>query len=88
MVSTRSLSEKLNDPGYMASLSERYRKELLFSATILSEDELRNCSSISVAYSVARITYIREHLKDEDLAERVRTERIPIYGIFERVKEL
>jgi len=86
MVSTKPLLEKLNDPEYMASLSERSRKELLFSAAILSEEELRSCSSIDVAYSIARITYIKEYLKDEELAERVKTKRIPIYGIYDRVK--
>lgn len=65
-----SLLEKLLNEEYVRSLSERRYKELMFCKEILSEDELRQYSSISVAYSVARNKLIEEILPkiDEELA--------------------
>ena len=69
-VKRNSLLEKLLNEEYVKSLSERRYKELMFCKEMLSEDELREYSSISVAYSVARSKLIEKILPlvDEELA--------------------
>jgi len=65
-----SLLEKLIDEEYVKSLSQRKYRELMFCKELLSEEELRQYSSISVAYAVARERFVDQILPhiDEDLA--------------------
>jgi len=65
-----SLLEKLIDEEYVRSLSQRKYRELMFCKELLSEEELKQFSSISVAYSVAKSRFVDQILPhiDEDLA--------------------
>ena len=84
-----SLLEKLLNEEYVKSLSERRYKELMFCKEILSEDELRQYSSISVAYSVARNRLIEEILPlvDEELAFIARHKHFNTIQAYEYYKD-
>jgi len=79
----KSLLEKLQDPKYLESLSERRRRELQKCIEILGLEQLQYFSSIAVAYKKAREKWIEEHIPEDKREEYYKR---PIFNIDEHLK--
>ena len=61
-----SIKDKLEDKGYIGSLSDKMKGELKICIEMLTDEELSYYSSISTAYKVARERYIEKYFDEED----------------------
>ena len=80
----RSLFNKLEDKEFVESLSEKTRRRLFFAQMLLSDDELRENSSIQVAYDLAKDRYLEDYLKKYDIMEYIRVKNNPSIPTFNK----
>jgi len=88
-MSRKSITEKLEDEQFIASLNEKSKKQLMFCKEYLEEDELQHINSISTGYNIARERYIEKVLKklNPEMYKRIKSgDTIPIFSIFEEIE--
>lgn len=85
----KSLFEKIRDQNFKIK-NDRTRRELEISLNVLSDDELREVSSIKTAFYMARQKIIEEHIKviDPSLYSKIKNSnnKVPIFELVELSK--